>query len=432
MKKGSILIAILLTISTTFMTTGFAKTSTALSQKKAGGEITFTAINGGDNEVKAFNEIITNFTNETGINVKLEELPSSNDYENIIKTRFATDDPPDIFYFWSGANQYRNLQADTNLVDLTKEKYVSDLTDAIKTYQTVDGKIYGIPWGTYNAMGVYYNKKVFSKLKLSVPNNYKDFLKICKTIKQAGITPIFEAAGTVWPTQIFTLCGFQTFVTPSIGGESGVQKLIKNQIKLKDMPALKDVFTRYYNLKKLGYMNKDLASGTYDQLEKAVSSGTAAMVFMADWMLPDIQTKYKNANDIGYFPLPSDTDKGVASLYPAKQIFVSKNGKNVDAALEFSRYLTQTKNLNIWYKYNPGIQVYKSATTTQYTAQKDIMKYINSKKGMIQIQLRIDAGFTDFDKICQELIITGNVNKAVQTMNDNYIKDGKDKQIAGF
>ncbi len=447
MKKSSIFLSVLLIFSIILSTAACGggnsnnapspstQTGTADTEKtgeKASGKISFTAINGGDNEVKAFNEIIENFQKQSAVQVKLESLPNSNDYENIIKTRFATNDPPDIFYFWSGSNQYQNMKADTSLVEVTNEPFVNDLTEAIKTYQTVDGKIYGIPWGTYNAMGVYYNKSVFEKLNIQLPNNYSEFLDICKKVKDAGITPVYEAAGTVWPAQIYTLCGFQSIIIPTIGGDEGVEKLIKNELKLQDIPALKDVFTRYYDLNKSGYMNKDFASATYDMQEEALSSGKAAMAFQADWMLPDIETKYSNVNGIGYFPMPSDTDKGVASLYPPKQIFISKEGKNVAAALEFARYLTTTDSLNTWYKYNPGIPVYKSATSSQYDAQKQIMEYINSDKGMVQIQLRIKAGFADFDKICQELIITGDVDKAVKTLNDNYIKDGKDKQIEGF
>jgi raffinose/stachyose/melibiose transport system substrate-binding protein len=409
-----------------------AAASTVPEVKKASGKISFTAINGGDAEVKAFNEIIENFQKQSDVQVKLEELPSSNDYENIIKTRFATNDPPDIFYFWSGSNQYSNMQADTSLVDVTGEEFVGDLTDAIKTYQTVDGKIYGVPWGTYNAMGVFYNKSVFTKLGLSTPNNYQEFLNICKTVKDAGITPIFEAAGTVWPTQIFTLCGFQSIVLPTIGGDEGVDKIANNKIQLKDIPALKDVFTRYYDLNKLGYMNKNLASATYEMQQEAIANGTAAMVVQADWMLPDVQSKYGKADDLGYFPLPSDTGTGVSSLYPPKQLFISKDGKNVDGALEFMRYMTKTDSLNIWYKNNAGIPVYKSATATQYAPQNEISEYIKNNQGMIQIQLRIKAGFTDFDKICQELILSGDVDKAVQQMNDKYLKDGKDKQIPEF
>lgn len=453
MKRGSFITSILLVIamlvtlaacggSTTGDNNPSASTVTASTDssaaantpeaKKVSGKITFTAINGGDPEVKAFNEIIENYQKQSDVTVKLEELPSSNDYENIIKTRFATNDPPDIFYFWSGSNQYTNMQADTNLFDVTNEAFVNDLTEAVKSYQTVDGKIYGVPWGTYNALGVFYNKDVFTKLGLSLPNNYQEFLDICKKVKDAGITPVFEAAGTVWPTQIYTLCGFQSTIIPSIGGDEGLNKIINNQIKLKDIPAVKEVFTQYYELNKLGYMNKDVASATYDMQEEAISNGTAAMVIQGDWMLPDLESKFQKADSLGYFPLPSASDKGIASLYPPKQLFISKAGKNVDAALDFMRYMTKTENLNIWYANNAGIPVYKSATATQFAPQKDILNYINNNQGTIQIQLRTKASFVDFDKICQELILSGNVDKAVTMLNDKYLKDGKDKQIAEF
>jgi len=440
MEKRAIIsafLAVAMMASATGCSNGGGTSSAAASgseaSSKLSGKLTFTAINGGDTEVKAFTEILNGFEKETGVKVQLEELPNSNDYENIVKTRFATNDPPDIFYFYSGSNQYTNMKASTSLVDLTNEPFVKNLTSAVKEYQTVDGKIYGMPWGSYNALGVFYNKKVFEKCGITaVPNNYADFLKICETIKSKGVTPIFEGANTVWPTQIFTLCGFQTFVNPSIGGDTGVNKIVNNQMKLKDIPALKDVMSRYVALKSKGYMNKNIASATYDQEEKAISDGSAAMIFQADWCLPDIEGKYKNADDIGYFPLPSDTGKGVASLYPPKQIFVSKAGKNLPAAMALEQYLAKQESLNTWYKYNPGIAVYSNATSKQYTSQKDIVKYIDANQGEIQIQLRIKAGFADFDKICQELILSGNVDKAVQTLNNNYLKDGKDKQITGF
>ncbi|WP_320128881.1 ABC transporter substrate-binding protein [uncultured Sphaerochaeta sp.] len=396
-------------------------------------QITFTVINGGDTEIEAFNKIIAKFEEiNPNIKVRLEALPNSTDYENIIKTRFATNDPPDAFWFWSGANQYTNMRASENLVDMTGERGLSDLTSAIKTYQTVDGKIYGIPWGTYNAMGIYYNKKVFAKLGLTPPKNYHELLDIAQTIKDAGIIPFYEAGDTVWPTQIYTLCAFQSSIIPSIGGASGLKKIVENQIQLKDIPAVKDTFSKYYALKTKGYLNEDVGSATYDMQEEAISSGKAAMVFQADWMLPDIQSKFGNADDLGYFPLPSETDEGVASLYPPKQIFVSKASKNVDAVLTFVRFMIQTDNLDIWYGLNSGIPVYKSVTSTLYTAQKDIMNYLTSDKGMVQIQLQTKASFPDFDKICQMVILSGNVDQAVTMLNDGYLKDGRNKQISEF
>jgi raffinose/stachyose/melibiose transport system substrate-binding protein len=111
-----------------------------------------------------------------------------------------------------------------NLVEMTKEKYVSDLTTAVKSFYMPEGKIYGVPWGGYNAMGVLYNMRVFSRLGIEVPGNWDEFLAARGRFKQSGVTPIFEAVKTGWPVQIFFLTGFQTFVLPTIGGMEGVKK----------------------------------------------------------------------------------------------------------------------------------------------------------------------------------------------------------------
>jgi raffinose/stachyose/melibiose transport system substrate-binding protein len=437
MRKVAMKIASALLI-TAFLFTSCASpknessTNAGSSEAKLEGNVKLTVINGGDTERVAFDEILSKFEKETGVKTQQEVLPDDNDYENIIKTRFATNDMPDIFYYYSGTVEYISLKASSNLVDVTNEPFVNNLTDEIKSYQTVDSKIYGCPWGTYNAMGIYYNINLFKKYDINVPNNYEEFIDICKTLKAKGITPICEAGSDAWPTQIFTLCGFSSIINPTIGGSTGIQKLCNNQLKLKDISALKDVMTRYYNLNKDGYMNTDISSTTYTTQEERLSTGKAAMAFEADWILPDIEDKYENVNDIGYFPLPSDTGKGVAALYPPKQLFISKNSKNVNNAIALEKFMTKTENLNIWYKHNPGITVYKNATSTLYTAQKQIEDCISANQCDIQIQLKLKAKFNDFDKICQKLILNGNVDESIKTLNDNYIKDGQDKQVSGF
>jgi raffinose/stachyose/melibiose transport system substrate-binding protein len=394
--------------------------------------ITFTALNNGESEVTAFEEIFKSFEKATGNKVELQELPNSNEYENIIKIRFSTNDPPDIFYFYAGPNEYVTLRANENLMEVTGEKFVKTLTDAVRDFYTVDKKVYGIPWGSYNALGVFYNKDVFKKAGVSVPKNYKDFLNICEKLKKAGITPVYEAGKTVWPTQIFTLCGFQSLVMPTIKGAEGVQRLKENKLRIKDIPELKRVFERYYNLKTKGFMNEDLMSATYEMQESALVNGEAAMVFQGDWIMPDLDKKFGNSNKIGYFPLPSDNNSGVASLYPPKQLFVTKTTKNANVAMELARFMTKPENVNIWYKYNPGIPVYKNSQSKLYPSQQDIFNYIKTGKGIVQIQLALTAGFMDFDKICQEFIITGDADKAVTRMDENYLKDGKNKKIPGF
>ncbi|MFC5471550.1 ABC transporter substrate-binding protein [Cohnella suwonensis] len=396
-------------------------------------KLTFATMANGDAEAQAFKEIFAGFEQETGNKVDFQILPDVNQYENIIKTRFATQDAPDIFYFFAGPNAYVTMQADKNLAELTSEGFVGNLTTAVKDFYTADGKIYGMPWGTYNAMGVLYNKKVYEKLGLSVPKTYAELLANAEAIKSAGIVPFYEAGKTGWPTQIFPLSAFQSYVMPTIGGEEGVRKLISNTLGFADIPEMKHVFELQYELGAKGYYNKNLLAGTYEDQQQALAEGTAAMVFQADWMLPEVSKRFGDkVNDIGYFPLPTDKDEGVVALYPPKQIFVTKTSPRAEAAAELARYMTKPESLAIWYKYNPGIPVYKGVETALFPGQQDIYDYIEAGNGIIQIQLRLPAGIIDFDKITQELVAKGDAQKAVEQMDRNYKLDGKNKKIPGF
>ena len=62
-------------------------------------KLTFTTLGNGDPEAKAFDEIFAGYAKQSGNTVTQQILPDVNEYENIIKTRFATNDAPDIFYF---------------------------------------------------------------------------------------------------------------------------------------------------------------------------------------------------------------------------------------------------------------------------------------------------------------------------------------------
>jgi raffinose/stachyose/melibiose transport system substrate-binding protein len=396
-------------------------------------KLTFTTMANGDSESQAFKEIFANFEKATGNTVDFQILPDVNQYENIIKTRFATQDAPDIFYFFAGPNEYVTMQAEKNLVEMTNEVYVGNLTSAVKDFYTADNKIYGIPWGSFNAMGVMYNKEVYASQGLSLPKNYGDLLANAEKLKAAGITPFYEAVKTGWPTQIFPLSAFQSMVMPTIGGEEGVQKLIANTLRFNEIPEMKHVYELQYELKEKGYYNKDLLAGTYENQQEALANGTAAMAFQADWMLPEVSKRFPDkVNSIGFFPLPSASDEGTVSLYPPKQIFVTKTSPRAEAAKELANFMTTPESLAIWYKYNPGIPVYNGVNTSLLPGQEEIYKYIEAGKGIVQIQLRLPAGIIDFDKITQELVGKGDAQKAVDQMDKNYRQDGKNKKIAGF
>ena len=106
------------------------------------------------------------------VTILIETRPQGNDGDNVIKTRLATNDMADIFWYNSGSLLSALHPADT-LVDLSAEPYMADLADSFK--QTVTGPdgtgVYGVPYQTAMGGGILYNKRIFAENNLTVPDD---------------------------------------------------------------------------------------------------------------------------------------------------------------------------------------------------------------------------------------------------------------------
>jgi len=405
--------------------------SDASSESKKPVTLIFARSN--DSPLTGIEEIFANYERETGNSVEIQALPGGNDYETVIKTRFATNDFPDIMWYFPGTAQYDSLRAETNLVNITNEPYISTITDSMRRFQTRDGQIYGFPWGSFDTMGVIYRKDIFEKAGITIPGNYGEFLDACDTLSSMGIVPIVEGGKDGWPVQVFSLAGWETFVDPAIGPE-GIAKLNRNEIKLTEIEELKDLYQRQIDLKKAGYLNKNWLSTTYDMQQEAIGNGTAAMVIQGQWILPALLEKFGDEliNNLGMFPIPSDTDRGTAALYPPGQIVIPQNTKNTEAAMELARFMTRPESLEIWYANNPGIPVYTTVGSDLMPPQQDMADFVASYNSEINIQGRLRAQWPEYDRIMQNVLIKEDADYGVEELSKKYIQDGKNKKIPGF
>ncbi|MDN5334332.1 MAG: raffinose/stachyose/melibiose transport system substrate-binding protein [Sphaerochaeta sp.] len=377
--------------------------------------------------------IFEEYTAKTGIEVELQALPAGEEYGRLLQTRFATKDFPDLFTMDPGTKQYTKFGVD-RLLEMTGDPLFENVLDASLDFQLYQGKIYGAPWGGTGTYGVYYNKDVFAAIGADVPKNYADFLDILKKAKAAGYIPIYEAAKSEWPLQVFSLIAWPTFVDPAIGAE-GVRKLEKNELRLNEIPALKDVFSRYVALRDAGLFQNNYQSGTYDEQMEMLATGKAAVAFQISNFIPSLMGKFGEdyiSEKIGWFPLPSDTDDGVAMLTPAHQILVPAEGKYTDYAMDLVRFMTEVENQNIYFEYNNGIPVYKGVEKELLPYEETVLSYDQAGKAKINIQNRLSSSFTDFPKILQNLLITSNVEEAVNMMDENYRRTGKARALPGF
>jgi raffinose/stachyose/melibiose transport system substrate-binding protein len=396
--------------------------------------VTLTMVVQNTTNTAAYEAIFAAFKAKTGNTVEIQALPAGEEYGRLMQTRFATKDYPDLFEMDPGTKQYIKFRADETLYDWTGDPILNRVADSSVDFQTLDSKVYGIPWGSTGSYGIFYNKAVFKALGKTVPANWADFIAILKAAKAAGYIPLYDAVKTGWPLQVFSLAAWPTFVDPAIG-DAGVRKLEKNELRLNAIPALADVLKRQYDLVKAGYTQDNVLSGTYEEQQELFGQGKVAMSAQIPGFMSALEQKFGKQyviDNVGWFPVPSDKDKGVAMLSPAGQILVPRLTKNYKVAVDLVRFMTEKANVDILYKVLPGIPVYTEATSVLYPAQADVLAFVKAGKSKINVQNRLSSSFTDYPKIIQNLYIDGNVAAAVGQLDENYRKTGLARALPGF
>jgi raffinose/stachyose/melibiose transport system substrate-binding protein len=94
--------------------------------------------------------------------------------DNLVKTRLATGEMNDIFYYNSGSLLQALHPSDT-LVDLSQEPFIANIVESFLPTVSQNGGIFGVPVGYASAGGILYNKKVYEDLGLSVPKTWDEF-----------------------------------------------------------------------------------------------------------------------------------------------------------------------------------------------------------------------------------------------------------------
>jgi len=163
--------------------------------------ITLTVMASQDWIKPAEQELAKKFEAQTGIHVDYQILPADQ-YFNVLKTKLNSGEATDIFGGQSGKSDLKlQYDVETNAADLTGAEWTTRIDPAALDQSSLNGKVYGAEiWDTVasNYFVTVYNKDIFTKLGISVPTNFDEFTAACKTIKAAGITPIYEPISDGW------------------------------------------------------------------------------------------------------------------------------------------------------------------------------------------------------------------------------------------
>ena len=228
------------------------------------------------------------------------------DYNATLRLQLEGGTGPDLMY----ARSYATGQ------ELFKAGYFGDCSDipGVKQnfsasnsapWQMPDGKYFAVPFAAVSH-AVYYNKTIFQKEGLSIPQTWEDFLALSGTLVSKGYTPLANGVADEWDIlEVF----FLGLLPNHIGGSAERVKYESGEKKLSDAGFIAAFQAMADSAK---YLPKGYESVTYNDSQALFSTQQAVMFMDGSWTAG----VYAGVNfDWGVFAMPAPLGKNTAICF---------------------------------------------------------------------------------------------------------------------
>ncbi|WP_435922247.1 ABC transporter substrate-binding protein [Paenibacillus sp. DYY-L-2] len=407
-KRSLVILSVLLVMSMMLAACGGnnkANSGNAEGGKSANGEVKTVKIFQFKTEiVEGLNELKVEFEKEyPNIKLDIQTVGGGADYAAALKTKFASDDAPDIFS--NGGFAELDMWQD-KIEDLSDQPWVTDLVPLAAEPMTKDGKVYGMPMNL-EGIGYVYNKDLFAKAGITeTPKTITELEEAAKKLEAAGITPFGNAYQEWWllgNQGISTAFARQDNVDEFIKGlNEGTQTIVDNQ-QFKDWSNLLKLTVKY------GQKNP-LTTDANTHLA-LFASGEVAMMQEGNWAQTLIDNITPGMN-IGMFPMPIDdnaeaNDKLTVGI-PANLV-VNKDSDSKEEAKIFLNWLV-TSDLGKEYivkkwKFIPALTTIPASAEDIGQLGADVKTYVDANKVYGLQSSKFPDGVTqEFASVIQEFI----------------------------
>ncbi|MDM4763671.1 extracellular solute-binding protein [Galbitalea sp. SE-J8] len=239
-----------------------------------------------------------------GFSLKLVTTPDRPSYIQKYETLAAANKLPELFD--TDATPFaQNLAKQGRIID--EEKLLKDLgiydsfrPNALDYQRFDDGSLYMIPL-EYQAEYFWYNKALFEKAGISVPESLDDFPAMCTALTKAGVTPIAIDGADGWPLERYV--SYQPF---RVAGPDYIKQLKTGKSSLTE-PAGQAMTNWLSDLGSAGCFQKGFSSKGYSDAQNLFTSGGAAVYNIGTWELSSLATTKLDASvrdDVDFFTLP--------------------------------------------------------------------------------------------------------------------------------
>lgn len=288
------------------------------------------------NQLSGIQEIINDFTKETGIKVEIQVTPWEQ-YWTMLEAGATGGELPDVF--WMHSNEFAKYAEYEMLLDLTDKIEKSEKIDLsnypkeiVDLYNWNGEKQYAIP-KDIDTIALWYNKTMFDEAGIGYPNADWTWDNLKEAAKK-----LTKSDGSQYGLALRTTnnqAGWYNMVY-SMGG--AVISDDKKTSKMDDPSTIKAIdYASSFVKEGLTPSYEVLAENTEEALFK---SGKVAMITQGSWMVTDLMSNdyVKQNADIAVLPKDSTTGTRV-SIYNGLGWTASANTKSPDNAWKLIEYL---------------------------------------------------------------------------------------------
>ena len=258
-------------------------------------------------------------------------------YEDILIKKIARNELGDIVQLKT-PEPYANSDTLGEISDEVK--------NLVKYTYDVGGKTYAVG-AVKSTSGIIYNKEIFERYGLSVPQTYQDFLNICKTLKSKGIVPIGVGGSDLWHMEYWVNHFFRTDVLSK--NPEWLSQCSEGVVSWTDAEVIQ-MLADLKNLFDAGYVNDDWQTTRDGNLPYKMAEGEIAMMYTGPWTSFAIQ-KLNPSMELGWFYVPDV--KGVTYAGDNLDTFWSvtkeceEDPDKYDAAMTFLKYFYSEQNYTL-------------------------------------------------------------------------------------
>ena len=296
------------------------------------GLVIYNSYNGDPLPREVDNELVKNFGEANPEVEVVHSIVAHEDFKQAIRAYLTASTPPDVMTWFAG-NRTRFFIDKGLVMDISelweREGWNQSYPKGFRALSTVNGKQYFVPT-SYYWWAIYYRKSIFDKYGLEPPKTWDEFMEICATLKQNGVTPL-----TIGTKYRWTAAAWFDYLNMRVNGPEFHIDLMLGKESYDD-PRVKKVFSDYWR-PLLDYFIDDAAAYTWQEAIQFMADGSSAMYLMGQFITDSAPGDL--AADLDFFQFPIiDPSVPVGEDAPTDGYFIAANSQHKEAAMNLLAY----------------------------------------------------------------------------------------------